>query len=201
LGSSPLAFTIFLTANPTTAHLTSIDCARLAHASHRILITAATGETQLGVGRYVDIDDSDETASVQVAEIKVLGVPVAQVRARSHALVSDSSQQVEFEGRFPPAVEPDPSHTRRVGEPAEVALANLLSETLAGLEIEVVLLGSLPIGLSTAAVATAAGDALGPVIEALSVALDPILRILGFHVGGGQLTLQSLRPGSPELLR
>ena len=185
------------------AWLESIRCASLNEPEHQVTIGVLAGLPELALGRFADIADPDSAIdpmpAVQLA-IDLFPLPPITIGAGLSATNqtppgSGAEQQLEF--AVTPATLPD-------SQTAGMPLAAALNGTTQGLASSIILdPGSLPVTIDSEALEEGLSiNILNPLLGSLDeVVLEPVFRGLGLHLGGADVELFSVAPGTARLVR
>lgn len=156
----------------------------------------------IGIGTFADIASGDDVDPSLLAQIEVLGIPVARVSAEREVSLAGVSELLSFEGPFVPTIdEPSEDNTQRVGTDSSVALLGALGDLAADPGLEVDLLGSLPLGVSQGQILSQTVAIVSSLLGVVDDALSPILQSTGLDVGGADVTILSVSAGRPRLVR
>ncbi len=202
LGAGPVTLTFTTSVARSLVRLRTIQCARAGDPVTRVGVEAEPGIAELGIGDFADLESDAAAQPAQIVEVRLLGTPVARVSALLQLSISRPSEILEFEGPFVPRiVEPAPEHTQRAGADLATIVGSATSSLEANLNLQVVVLGVLPLGVTSGTILNQTTSVLDPLYQAAAVALVPVLRALGLEVGGVQVTVLSVHPQRPALLR
>lgn len=190
---------LYMDGEPASAWLESIHCAHTANLSHQVVIGSQSSSSALGIGQFNDITNpasgTSPTPALTVDVAAGLAVINADVTTAVQALPAQAGQlnlNVSSGTPLPQTQNTDQS-LGTVLNNATAASAGSLNVAIAGgggpLDL---LLGT--VGLSVAIIETSlANDLLSPLLNALDEQLlDPLLRGLGMHFGGNQITLHTI---------
>jgi len=177
-------------AAPTTAWLENIGCSTLGDLDGSATVGSQPGVVKIAIGELDAEGESVAPTNIATVRSSLLG-NLATIGASAVTSVTSDPQTTQFNGTFP-----DPE---TVGTPVDEAVNNALSSLADSLNLQV-MLGSLDLSVLNQVI-NALSLALGPIIEALGDnLLTPLLQALGVNVGGADLTVFDVRFVRPTLV-
>jgi uncharacterized membrane protein len=201
-GAGPVTLTLTTSVGRSRVRLRSIQCARAADPVTRVGVEVEPGIAELGIGDFADLENDAAAEPAQIVEIQLLGIPVARVSALLQLSITRPSEILAFEGPFVPRIaEPAPDHTQHAGADLSTVLGGSTANLEANASLQVVVLGTLPLGVSSTTIRNQTAAVLNPLYEAAAQALVPVLQALGLDLAGVEVTVLSVHPRRPALLR
>jgi uncharacterized membrane protein len=202
LGASPVTLTLTASAGRSRVRLLSIQCARAGDPITRVRAEAEPGIAEIGIGDFASLESDDPAQPAQIVDVRIAGIPVARVSALLQLSITRPSEILEFQGPFVPRIaEPAPEHTQRAGTDLATAVGQTTSSIEANVNLQIVVLGLLPLTVTAASILNQARNVLDPLYEAAAQVLVPVLRALGLEVAGVEVTVLSVHSQRPALLR
>ena len=186
---------LFSAVSPAEAEVTRIDCASgIGQPSSVVYVDARSGVSQIGIGRFDDINAGTGVSPVPVLDLNLLGVNLT-ISASSIVNVGQQEyEQLVF-------TEWGPDHAQRIGTSTSEALSSAATSLAANLTLTVDGLPSGPLGVAISNLLTPILTTLSDTLTALLLAnLDPLLDDgLGITVGGADVYVDEPRDAPPEL--
>ncbi len=202
IGTVPVTLSSYATIARGSAALASIQCRRAADPATLVAVEAESEVGELGLGSYGDIETGAGTSASSVAQLSVLGVPVASVSVSGATAIDSKVETLEFEGPFVPWIDmPSPTHTQTAGTDLEVAMGEAVVNLVNDAEVSVTVLGTLPVGVSAGDIEAATEPIVTTLVAALDDAYAPLFEILAGSVAGIDVTLESVVSRRPTLIR
>jgi uncharacterized membrane protein len=153
------------------------------------------GLLRYGTGSFDDPENDAAVEPVLVAELRVLGIPIARVRASSEASVASPPEELVFDGPIPPA------SIQTAGGDLAGSVDTALDDLAGNLGLQVEVLGILPLGVTAGSIANATAALLTPIVSGAGEAVTPLLLGLGAHAGSADVSVFWVEQSSPELVR
>jgi uncharacterized membrane protein len=201
----PVGIDLFVEAAQTDAYLDAIDCADADDPVHRAVVGVEPGLVRLGIGKFPDFMNSDDPEPSKLTDVKMtlppiipLGPPVtatvAEVTGFSDIHFQSSGVDLRFDGPFVDQIDvPSEDNTKTVGTPLGDAISNALATLLASSELDVTLVGTVPLTTSQKnTVLSTVTSLLQPVLTGFDPYLTSLFDALGISLGGADITVEWL---------
>ncbi len=193
---------LFIQAASAEAWVETIEPAAPSSPTTRVRVGAATELARIGIGRPAG-------ATINPSRLLKVKVPLLidlEVNAKADLPVgAEQTDALDFAGPFVPVLDsPVPANTQLVGTNLEAALLQSVGGLLSGAEIDVELdlLGVIPIGISVGDVTRSLANILNPLLDSLAVnLLTPLLSQLGLQIGGADVTVLHASAGQVRLVQ